>query len=224
MPTFAGACSRLSQTETRRHDLRRLASDSRFHDRHRSFDPPAWWLPRSSLQRPAHAAATCYRPNRANALPRLRRKSRARAELAAIRNFIFGLSRPFNYRALYAPASAILVAFQSAEFAGAIARFGAKYRSEFRHQYELAILCRRDHDELFKPDGRHHGSFVSLRRVRNSSRGGAHSRLCAATISDDWQFLGRSHPRHALHSAPDLRAGGSLSHFAGRAANLGPID
>lgn len=83
---------------------------------------------------------------------------------------------------------------------------------------------RGDDAELFEPDGRHHRSFVSFCRVRNGSRHRADPRLCTAAIVDHWQLLGRSQPWHSLRPAPNLRAGGTLPHHAGRAANPGPFD
>ncbi len=67
-----------------------------------------------------------------------------------------------------------------------------------------------------------HQNFLSA-GDRHRARGRADPRLCARLDEDDRQFLGRSHPLHALHPAADLHRLRAVPGLAGHAADARPL-
>ena len=109
-------------------------------------------------------------------------------------------------RALRDPAPAGLSAAQSAGLCRHVAGSRLQHGGQLRHQHQLAVLWRRDDDEPFQPDGRADGAELRLRRHRHRDGAGADPRLCPFRRADGRQFLGRSHPRHALRAAAARRS------------------
>ena len=72
------------------------------------------------------------------------------------------------------------------------------------------------HHELPRPDGRPDGAELPVRRDRHRAGGGAGPRLRPRCGRHDRQFLGRSHPLHALRAAADLASSWRCS-WSGRA-------
>ena len=70
-----------------------------------------------------------------------------------------------------------------------------QHRGQLRHQHQLAVLRRREHDGLPRPDGRADGAELRLRRHRHRPGGGAgarlHARRAPATIGNFWADLVR---------------------------------
>ena len=97
-----------------------------------------------------------------------------------------------------------------------------QHGDQLHHQHQLAELCRRDDDEPSDPDGRPHRAQFRLRgdRPRDGLRAGA--RLCALLGDHGRQFLGRSDPDHALHSAADRSRWRVCADRARRAADARP--
>ena len=92
---------------------------------------------------------------------------------------------------------------------------GLQHGGQLRHQYQLAVLWRRDHHEPFQPDGGAHGAELRLGGDRHRHGAGADPRLRAVRRADRRQFLGRSDPLDALraaaagdHRGPRLRRDG----------------
>ncbi len=76
---------------------------------------------------------------------------------------------------------------------------------QLHHQHQLAELRRREHALLPVADAGPDAPEFPLRRHRHRAGGGADPRLRPGLIEDRGVVLGRSHPRHALRAAPDLR-------------------
>jgi len=68
-----------------------------------------------------------------------------------------------------------------------------EYSSFLHHEHELAELCRRDHDVVFHPDGRAHGSAVRKCRVGYPCRHLSRPWLRSPELPDDRQLLGGRH-------------------------------
>ena len=81
-----------------------------------------------------------------------------------------------------------------------------QHRDVVRDEHELAELRRRVDDVLPHADGRPRRPAVRQRGGRHGRHGRADPRLRAEELDHDRQLLGRPHPRHALHPAPDRRS------------------
>ena len=75
-----------------------------------------------------------------------------------------GLLRHRSDLSLRSSAHAEVAAVQSSTFRQHAAGFGVEYRGELPHQYELAVLFRREHDELISHRWRDWRGTISFRR------------------------------------------------------------
>ncbi len=94
-----------------------------------------------------------------------------------------------------------------------------QHRDQLHHQHQLAELCRRDDDEPSDSDARPHRAQFRLRGDRPRDGLCAGARLCALLGDHGRQFLGRSDPDHALHSAADRFGWRACADRARRAAD-----
>ena len=169
---------------------------------------------------PTGGAEHCRRAVRAAALSRVRRGSGQRNALDAVcpghagvqparRLAVYGLQRlqvylPLNPQAL----------------PGGVAGLVVQHGRELRHEYQLAGVRRREHDELSDADGGADGAELRICRDRHRRAAPLDSRLRAPESGHSRQLLGRPHAHHALHPAAavaDPRAGSGV---AGRGADL----
>jgi K+-transporting ATPase ATPase A chain len=93
-------------------------------------------------------------------------------------------------------APAVLSAAQPAGLLPAPASILLSIPRFLRHQHQLAVLWRRNHDEPFHSDGRPHGAELRLRRNRHRARRRGHSGVCAhpklRTIGNFWVDMTRA--------------------------------
>ena len=153
----------------------------------------------------AHVPSPGAAAGRARGLLVLRRRREAGAALADLCRRDAVLQRRRLRDALRAAALPGHPAVQPAGPVGGRAEPRLQHGGELRHQHQLAGLWRRDDHELPDADGGAHGAQFRLGRDRHRARA---SRSSAASrgvrAQDDRQFLGRSHPLHALHPAAAL--------------------
>ena len=83
---------------------------------------------------------------------------------------------------------------------------GVQHRRQLHDEHELAVVRRRDHDELLRADGGADGPELRLGRGRHRDRDRAGSRLCAAGDEDHRQLLGGLHARDGLRPAAARRS------------------
>ena len=74
-------------------------------------------------------------------------------------------------------------------------RPGVEHRGVVRHQHELAVVLRREHDGLPGADGRPRGAELRVRRRRHRRRGRPGPRLHPPQDRPARQLLGRPDPR-----------------------------
>ena len=120
--------------------------------------------------------------------------------------------------AVCAAAAAGGAALQSAGHVRGRRASGLQHLGQFHHQYQLAILCPRNHHELSGADGGSDGAQFPVRRDRHRAGGGADPRLRPPFRPGRRQFLGRCHPLHALYPAAGLHRRRPVLHLAGHAA------
>ena len=82
------------------------------------------------------------------------------------------------------------------KFAGVPPPLAFQYGGIVHHQYQLAELFRRNHDELSHADGWSCLSQLHVGRGRHRTRDRLHSRHCSPPDADHRKFLGRYGPRH----------------------------
>ena len=138
------------------------------------------------------------------------RRSEKGADVAQLRARDAGHQRsrlPAALRIDEVPASA---AAQSAGFCRCPARSRLQYRGQFRHEYQLAVLRRRDDDEPSRADGGPRRAELSICRDRNRSGAGGHTCFRPQQRDDARKLLGRPYPSDAVRpvAAVDLRRTG----------------
>ena len=144
------------------------------------------------------------RPLETRDLPHLRRARGRGAALAHLRGRDAGFQLRRVSRPVRAAAAAGRAAVQSAGLQCGIARSFVQHRGQLRHQHQLAVLrAGTTMSYLTQMVGLTVHNFVSaatgialaVALIRGFARRSAQG---------DRQFLGRSHPLHALHPAADL--------------------
>ena len=108
-------------------------------------------------------------------------------------------------RRLRAAAAAAMAAAQPAGDGRRVAGFRVQHRRELRHQYQLAGLRRRDHDELSHADARPRRAELRVGGHRHGGARGADPRLRAQAGRRHRQLLGRPRALHRLHPAAARR-------------------
>ena len=154
----------------------------------------------------------------------LRRRPEARAGLEGVRQEPDHLLARGLDPALLHPAHADAVELHGAEPAGFPLRAvecDVQHDLVVPHQHELAVLRRRDDDDLLQPDGRADGAELPLRGRRHRRRGRADPRHHRAQRQEPRQLLAGHRPHGPLRAVADLvrrraRAGlqGSIQNFS----------
>ena len=135
----------------------------------------------------------------------LYRISRHRRDARAALDHLYGRHAAVQRRglcsALRAAAASGCLAAQSGRHVGRGARPHLQHRGQLHQQHQLAELRRREHAQLSDADGGAHHPEFRFGGDRHRACRGADPRLRARLGQDRRQFLGRSHPLHALRAA-----------------------
>ena len=178
----------------------------------------AWARSCTGLRRRAPAARALLRPDRAAALPPLRcrpeRSEQTWTEytIALLVFSAFGVLVTYAIQRLQA-----VLPFNPQALRRRRPGARLQHRGQLHHEHQLAVVRRRDDDELPVPDGRTH--LAQLRvggcRARRGARAGARSDPPhpRRRTEDARELLGRPHSRDSLSAAPAsvvyrARAGG----------------
>ncbi len=160
----------------------------------------------------AHVSRPGSQAGRAAALPRLRCKGRRGDGLARIRRGHAALQLCLAAADLRHRARAAFPAVEPAEARRRGAGPGLEHRRLVHHEHQLAVVCARNHHELFHPDG---GPRVSQLPERGGGHRGCHrigSRHRTAAIGNHRELLGRYHALHPVCAAADLPGARSAAH------------
>ena len=111
-------------------------------------------LPSTGAYRGSGAGARVRRHIRARHLPRFRRSDPAQDMPWTRYAVAVLLFNALGVLVVYSCSACSMAAVESAAPGECYRGLGLRYRRQFRHQYELAGLLRRIHDELFHADAR----------------------------------------------------------------------